>query len=102
MIAAKDKEIGRREKIYRGLFENAGAKTLDGRATLKDAHTVVINDQAVTADKILIATGGHPVRPAVHRAEQMITSNAAFHQKVMTKRIIIIVGSNTACALAGI
>lgn len=35
MIAAKDKEIGRLEKIYRGLFENAGAKTFDGRATLK-------------------------------------------------------------------
>src|SRR3546814_18194744 len=88
--------------IYRGLFENAGAKTLDGRATLKDAHTVVSNDQAVTADKILIATGGHPVRPAVPGAELMITSNEAFHLKAMPKRIIIIGGGYIACEFAGI
>ncbi|MFC3676894.1 glutathione-disulfide reductase [Ferrovibrio xuzhouensis] len=102
MIAAKDREIGRLETIYRGLFENAGAKTFDGRATLKDAHTVVINDRAVTADKILIATGGHPVKPAVPGAELMITSNEAFHLKAMPKRIIIIGGGYIACEFAGI
>jgi glutathione reductase (NADPH) len=102
MIAAKDKEIGRLEKIYRGLFENAGAKTFDGRATLKDAHTVVVNDKPVTAEKILIATGGHPVKPAVPGAELMITSNEAFHLKAMPKRIIIIGGGYIACEFAGI
>src|SRR5690606_35078400 len=89
MIAAKDREIGRLEKIYRGLFENAGAKTFDGRATLQDAHTVVIGEQTVTADKILIATGGHPVKPAVPGAELMITSNEAFHLKDLPKRVVI-------------
>src|SRR5262245_50615030 len=32
MIANKDKEITRLEGVYRKLFENAGAKTFDGRA----------------------------------------------------------------------
>ncbi len=102
MIAAKDKEIARLEKIYRGLFENAGAKTFDGRATLKDAHTVMVGEQAVTADKILIATGGHPVRPAVPGAELMITSNEAFHLKELPKRIVIIGGGYIALEFAGI
>ncbi|WP_374466644.1 glutathione-disulfide reductase [Ferrovibrio sp.] len=102
MIAAKDKEIGRLEKIYRGLFENAGAKTFDGRATLKDAHTVLINDRPVTAGTILIATGGHPVKPSVPGAELMITSNEAFHLKEMPKRIIVIGGGYIACEFAGI
>ncbi|MFN4274776.1 MAG: glutathione-disulfide reductase [Ferrovibrio sp.] len=102
MIAAKDKEIGRLEKIYRGLFENAGAKTFDGRATLKDAHTVLINDKPVTAGTILIATGGHPVKPAIPGAELMITSNEAFHLKEMPKRIIVIGGGYIACEFAGI
>jgi glutathione reductase (NADPH) len=102
MIAAKDKEIGRLEKIYRGLFENAGAKTFDGRATLKDAHTVLINDKPVTAGTILIATGGHPVKPAIPGAELMITSNEAFHLKQMPKRIIVIGGGYIACEFAGI
>lgn len=102
MIAAKDKEIGRLEKIYRGLFENAGAKTFDGRATLKDAHTVLINDRPVTADTILIATGGHPVKPSIPGAELMISSNEAFHLKQMPKRIIVIGGGYIACEFAGI
>lgn len=102
MIAAKDKEIGRLEKIYRGLFENAGAKTFDGRATLKDAHTVLINDKPVTAGTILIATGGHPVKPSIPGAELMITSNEAFHLKQMPKRIIVIGGGYIACEFAGI
>jgi glutathione reductase (NADPH) len=102
MIAAKDKEIGRLEKIYRGLFENAGAKTFDGRATIKDAHTVIVNDKPVTADKILIATGGHPVKPAVPGAELMITSNEAFHLATMPQRIIVIGGGYIACEFAGI
>lgn len=102
MIAAKDREIGRLENIYRGLFENAGAKTFDGRATLKDAHTVVIGDATVTADKILIATGGHPVKPAVPGADLMITSNEAFHLKILPQRIVVIGGGYIACEFAGI
>ncbi|MEK9967530.1 MAG: glutathione-disulfide reductase [Ferrovibrio sp.] len=102
MIANKDKEIARLEKIYRGLFENAGAKTFDGRATLKDAHTVLIGDKAVTADKILIASGGHPVKPAIPGAELMITSNEAFHLKEQPKRIVIVGGGYIALEFAGI
>ena len=100
MIAAKDKEIGRLEKIYRGLFENAGARTYDGRATIRDAHTVVVNGEAVTAGKILIATGGYPVKPEVPGAELMITSNEAFHLKTMPKRIVVIGGGYIACEFA--
>lgn len=102
MIASKDKEIARLEGIYRKLFENAGAKTFDGRATLKDAHTVLIGDKAVTADKILIATGGHPVKPAIPGAELMITSNEAFHLKEQPRRIVIVGGGYIALEFAGI
>lgn len=102
MIANKDREIARLEGIYRKLFENAGAKTFDGRATLKDAHTVLIGDRTVTADKILIATGGHPVKPAVPGAELMITSNEAFHLKEQPRRIVIVGGGYIALEFAGI
>jgi glutathione reductase (NADPH) len=103
MIANKDKEIARLEKIYHGLFVNAGAKTFEARATLKDAHTVVIEGgETVTADKILIATGGHPSKPAVPGAELMITSNEAFHLTELPKRIAILGGGFIACEFAGI
>jgi glutathione reductase (NADPH) len=102
MIASKDKEITRLEGIYRKLFENAGAKTFDGRATLKDVHTVLINDRPVTADKILIATGGHPVKPSIPGAELMISSNEAFHLRTQPKRIAILGGGYIALEFAGI
>ncbi|WP_341703329.1 glutathione-disulfide reductase [Ferrovibrio sp.] len=102
MIANKDKEIGRLEKIYRGLFENAGAKTFDGRAALKDAHTVAIGETTVTAETILIATGGRPTKPAIPGAELMISSNEAFHLPALPKRVVVIGGGYIACEFAGI
>jgi len=102
LIANKDKEIGRLERIYRGLFENAGAKTYDGRARLLDAHTVEVAGQKITAGTILIATGGAPVKPAIPGAELMITSNEAFHLPEMPKRIVVLGGGYIAVEFAGI
>jgi glutathione reductase (NADPH) len=102
LIANKDKEIGRLERIYRGLFENAGAKTYDGRARLLDAHTVEVAGQKITAGTILIASGGAPVKPAIPGAELMITSNEAFHLPEMPKRIVVLGGGYIAVEFAGI
>jgi glutathione reductase (NADPH) len=103
LIANKDREIARLEGIYRRLFENAGAKTYDGRAKLVDPHTVEITGGTrVTAERILIACGGTPVRPAIPGAELMITSEEAFHLKEMPKRIAVLGGGFIALEFAGI
>ncbi len=102
LIANKDKEIGRLERIYRGLFENAGCKTYDGRARLVDAHTVEVAGQRVTAGTILIATGGTPVKPDIPGAELMITSNEAFHLPAQPKRVVVLGGGYIAVEFAGI
>jgi len=102
LIANKDKEISRLEGIYRKLFENAGAKTFDGRAKLLDAHTIDVAGQRVTAETILLASGGTPVKPDIPGAELMITSNEAFHLPAQPKRIVVIGGGYIACEFAGI
>lgn len=102
LIANKDKEIGRLERIYRGLFENAGCKTYDGRARLVDAHTVEVAGQQITAGTILIATGGTPVKPGIPGAELMITSNEAFHLPEQPKRVVVLGGGYIAVEFAGI
>ncbi|WP_430398274.1 glutathione-disulfide reductase [Ferrovibrio sp.] len=102
LIANKDKEIGRLERIYRGLFENAGCKTFDGRATLVDAHTIEVTGQRVTAGTILIATGAAAVKPEVPGAEHMITSNEAFHLPSQPKRVVVLGGGYIALEFAGI
>jgi glutathione reductase (NADPH) len=63
-LQAKDIEIARLSGIYVTNLQKAGADLIHGRAVLKDAHTVEIlgeHARTVTAEKILIATGGRPV-----------------------------------------
>ena len=56
LIEHKNREIARLNGIYQRLIEGAGATIINGRARLKDRHTVVIGERAYSADKILVAT----------------------------------------------
>ena len=102
LIAAKDREITRLEGIYRRLLNNAGAKIFDARATFIDPHTLDVGGQRVTAEKIVIATGGHPERPPIPGAELGIISDDAFYLKQMPKKIIICGSGFIAVEFAGI
>ena len=60
LLQNKNAEIKRLNGIYEGLLEQAGVTHFDGRARIVDAHHISINDQVVSTDKIMIATGGWP------------------------------------------
>lgn len=102
LIAAKDREIGRLNGIYRKLLDNAGATIFDARATFIDAHTLDVGGKRVTADKIVIATGGNPVRPDMRGADLGIVSDAAFFLEAMPKRVVLVGGGYIAVEFAGI
>lgn len=75
-------ELDRLEGVYRSLLENSGVTMFDGRARLKDANTVTMSTgEEVTAKHILVATGGHPVRPDLPNAELGIVSDDIFTWK---------------------
>lgn len=104
-IEAKDVEIARLSGIYVANLAKAGAELVHARAVLKDAHTVEIvgKDMTVTADKILIATGGRPTVPAdVPGIEHVITSDEAFHLETLPKSIMVVGGGYIAVEFAGI
>ncbi len=102
LIAAKDKEIKRLNGIYTRLLEQAGAKIFDARATFIDAHTLDVGGERVTAERIVIATGGHPTRPELPGAELGIVSDDAFYLPERPKRVAIIGGGYIAVEFAGI
>ncbi|HEX6865973.1 MAG TPA: glutathione-disulfide reductase [Caulobacteraceae bacterium] len=103
-ITAKDIEIARLSGIYVTNLQKAGADLVHARAVLKDAHTVEVlgKNQTVTAEKILVATGGRPVKPDLPGAEHGITSDEAFHLESLPKSILIVGGGYIAVEFAGI
>jgi len=103
LIRNKDAEIARLNGIYRRLLDNAGVTIHDARARLGDAHTVEIaGGTAVTAERILIATGGWPRVPDIPGRELAITSNEAFHLPTFPRRVLIVGGGYIAVEFAGI
>jgi glutathione reductase (NADPH) len=102
LIAAKDREIGRLNAIYRTLLQNAGVTIFDAHASFLDAHTLDVGGKRVTAERIVIATGGHPLRPDIPGAELGIVSDAAFFLPAMPKRVVIVGGGYIAVEFAGI
>jgi len=98
----KKTEITRLNNIYRTLLDGVKVDTIDGRARLVDAHTVEVNGQQYTADKILIATGGWPFIPKFPGSELAIDSNQIFDLDAFPKRLAIIGGGYIAVEFAGI
>ena len=102
LIEAKDREIDRLNGVYLQLLEESGVRLYEARAGFIDEHRVKLGDQVVSADRILVAAGGHPWVPEVPGSEFGITSDQAFHLETLPKRILIVGGGYVACEFAGI
>jgi glutathione reductase (NADPH) len=75
----------------------------DTRATLEDPHTVRLADGSrVTAAHVLVATGGHPVKPGLPYAGLGLVSDDIFQMEELPKSILIVGGGYIACEMAGI
>jgi glutathione reductase (NADPH) len=97
-----NREVDRLNAVYLRLLDGAGVKLHMGRGRFMDRHTIMVGEQTITAEKFLVATGGHPVIPPIPGAEHAITSNEAFHLPEMPKRIAIVGAGYIAVEFAGI
>jgi glutathione reductase (NADPH) len=104
LIANKDREIERLEKVYRAGLDRTDVTVFDERATLKDKHTVQLaSGKTVTAETILIATGARPnPHDALPGAELAIYSDDVFDLKELPKSIVIVGGGYIAVEFANI
>lgn len=102
LIAAKNREIARLNGAYTGLLERAGVKVFDARAVFIDAHTLDVGGTRMTAERIVIATGGRPVPLPIPGAEYAIVSDAAFFLPELPKRVVMFGGGYIAVEFAGI
>jgi len=105
LIAAKDREIARLEGLYRKGLDTNKATLFDSRAELIDAHHVrlLADDRTVSAETILIATGGRPnPHDSLPGSHLCITSNEALDLPELPKSIVIEGGGYIAVEFASV
>lgn len=106
MIAAVNQEVERLNGVYQRLLDNSKVEAFRHYARFVDPHTVAVGERTITAEKILIAVGGHPVKPDIPGIEHTIVSDDMFHLPEQPKRIVILgagyIGVEFACIMHGL
>lgn len=100
-------EVERLSQIYRKNLLNAGVTLFESRATFIDRHTMNLENEnrRITANKILIATGGIPWRPSESElpgVSHSITSNDVFDLRTLPSSILLAGGGYIAVEFAHI
>ncbi|HWV61761.1 MAG TPA: glutathione-disulfide reductase [Sphingopyxis sp.] len=96
-------EVDRLEGLYGQTLDNHKVTVLKTRATVAGPQKIRLADGTeLTAERILIATGGWPHVPEFPGSEHAITSNEVFHLETLPKRVVIAGGGYIANEFAGI
>ena len=107
LVESRQAYIGRIHTSYNNVLAKNNVDVLNGFARFKDAKTIEVSyadgsTELVTADHILIATGGRPSIPAVKGAEYGIDSNGVFALNELPKRVAVVGAGYIAVELAGV
>jgi glutathione reductase (NADPH) len=98
---ARDAYVTNLNERYGSYLLENGVEIHRGRARFIDAHTVEVNGEKLSADHIVIATGGYPSVPEIPGAELGITSDGFFELKTQPKRVGVVGAGYIAVELAG-
>ncbi|BAE50470.1 glutathione-disulfide reductase [Paramagnetospirillum magneticum] len=102
LVVAKNAELQRLEGVYLRLLKESGVTVVEGKGHLLDAHTVQVGLRVLTAETILVATGGRPALPDVPGIEHAVTSNEALDLMQLPEKVVIVGGGYIAVEFAGI
>ena len=77
---------------FKETFEEKGIELIYGEAKFTGKNTVQVKDREITADKILIAVGGHPIKPDFPGNDLAITSRGMFELDKIPEKLAIVGG----------
>ncbi len=92
LITAVNQEVDRLNGVYQRMLDTSQVKIFREFARFLDPHTLQVGDQKITADKILIAVGGHPVKPHLPGIEYAITSDDLFNLQEQPQNFVVLGG----------
>jgi glutathione reductase (NADPH) len=106
LITDVNNEVARLNGIYERMLDNSKVEVFPALAKFLDSHTLEVGEKKVTAERILIAVGGYPVRPHIPGIEHTMVSDAMFHLPEQPKRILVLgagyIGVEFACIMHGL
>ncbi|MDO4222482.1 MAG: FAD-dependent oxidoreductase, partial [Acinetobacter sp.] len=106
LVESRNAYISRIHTSYQNVFTKNNVEVIRGFAKLVGENRVEIQldngeTQTVTADHILIATGGRPARPKIAGAEYGIDSDGLFELNALPKRVAVVGAGYIAIEIAG-
>jgi glutathione reductase (NADPH) len=105
LIQNKNKETSRLEAAYTGTIERAGVTFFSARAAFEGPNRIALGglNKTISADKVLIATGGRPFfGQAIPGIEYAISSNEALDLPRLPGSILVYGGGYIALEFASI
>ncbi|MDP8174831.1 glutathione-disulfide reductase [Phocoenobacter skyensis] len=102
LIESRQAYIGRIHQSYNNVLAKNNIDVINGFAKFVNKNTIEVNGEQITADHILIATGGRPTRPNIKGAEHGIDSNGFFELTELPKRVAVVGAGYIAVELAGV
>lgn len=107
LVESRQAYISRIHTSYETVLGKNNVDVIRGFAKFIDAKTVEVTfddgqSQRVSADHILIATGGRPSRPDIKGAEYGIDSDGVFELQQLPKRVAVVGAGYIAIELAGV
>jgi glutathione reductase (NADPH) len=99
--SARDDYVARLNDIYARRLSDSGITDVRGTGCFVDAHTVEVNGQRLTTERVLIASGGAPLVPELPGAELGITSDGFFEIAACPRRVVVVGSGYIAVELAG-
>ncbi|MEN9577456.1 MAG: hypothetical protein RJA70_465, partial [Pseudomonadota bacterium] len=98
----RDAYVSRLNQLYEQNLRKDNVQLFQARGRLLGPHTVDADGKHLTAEHILLATGGYPTVPSIPGAQLGITSDGFFQLEQAPKRVAIVGAGYIGVELAGI
>ncbi len=98
----RDRYVARLNDIYATKLDDNDVRLITGTARITGPHSVEVEGQKYTADRLVIATGGYPKVPGIDGADLGMTSDGFFELPDRPQRVALVGSGYIAVELSGI